>query len=51
MLESTTSALLGLLGLNLAVARRRMGVERGQQPMRGCADLDNRTVECFDICL
>jgi hypothetical protein len=45
MLESTTSTFLGLLGLYCAVARRCMGMQRGEQPMRRRGDLFDRPVE------
>ena len=38
-----------LLGLDLAVARRRVGVQRRQQPPRGCGDFGDGAIERLGI--
>src|SRR5262245_54919421 len=42
-------ALPRLLGLDLAVARRRIGLQRGQQTPRAVGDFGNRAVERLGI--
>src|ERR1700685_740036 len=43
--EAQPRTLLGLLGLRCAVARRRVGMQRSQQPMRGSGSFLDRTLE------
>src|ERR1700721_1784998 len=43
--EAQPRTLLGFLGLRCAVARRRVGMQRSQQPMRGSGDFLDRTLE------